>query len=105
MPGNARRVVIADDEPLARERIRMLLARRPGYEIVGEASTGSETVDAVLALSPDIVFLDIRMPELNGIEVAQALDAEDAAAPVIVFVTAHDEFALAAFDVSAADYL
>jgi two-component system LytT family response regulator len=83
----------------------MLLARRPGYEIVGEASTGIETVDAVLSLSPDIVFLDIRMPELNGIEVAQALDAEDAAAPVIVFVTAHDEFALAAFDVSAADYL
>lgn len=100
-----KRVLIADDEPLARERIRQMLARRAGYDVVGEAADGIEAVDRVLELEPDVVFLDIRMPGLNGIEVAQALDAEDRVAPVIVFVTAHDEFAIAAFDVSAADYL
>lgn len=105
MPSDSRRVLIADDEALARERIRMLLSKHPEYEIVGETANGTDTVEAVLALDPDVVFLDIRMPGLSGIEVAQALDADDTAAPLIVFVTAHDEFALAAFDVSAADYL
>lgn len=105
MPSDVRRVLIADDEPLARERIRLLLAKRDGYEIVAESEHGADAVDAILEHRPDVVFLDIRMPRLNGIEVAQALDDEEIAAPVIVFVTAHDEFALAAFDVSAADYL
>lgn len=100
-----RRILIADDEPLARERIRFLLGARAEYEIVGEAADGTGAVDAILSLKPDVVFLDIRMPGLNGIEVAQAVDADDEAAPVIVFVTAHDQFATAAFDVSAADYL
>lgn len=100
-----RRVLIADDEPLARERIQLLLANHDAYEVVGESGDGTSAVDAILELRPDVVFLDIRMPGLSGIEVAQALDAEDEVAPVIVFVTAHDEFAIAAFDVSATDYL
>lgn len=102
---DTRRVIIADDEPLARERIRILLSNHEHYEIVAETASGVATVDAVLSLDPDVVFLDIRMPGLNGIEVAQALDADDAVAPLIVFVTAHDQFALTAFDVSAVDYL
>lgn len=105
MPSDPRRVLIADDEALARERIRMLLSRHTEYEVVGETANGTDTLEAVLSLTPDVVFLDIRMPGLNGIEVAQALDTDDTAVPVIVFVTAHDDFALAAFDVSAADYL
>jgi two-component system LytT family response regulator len=100
-----RRALIADDEPLARERIAQLLARRGGYDVIAEAATGTDAVDSILEHEPDVVFLDIRMPGLSGLEVAQAADAEDRAAPVIVFVTAHDEFALAAFDVAAADYL
>jgi two-component system, LytTR family, response regulator len=105
MTAATRRVLVADDEALARERIIQLLARRGGYEVVAESETGTDAVDSILAADPDVVFLDIRMPGLSGIEVAQAVDAEDRAAPVIVFVTAHDEFALAAFDVAAADYL
>jgi two-component system LytT family response regulator len=100
-----RRVLVADDEALARARIVQLLSRRAGYEIVAEADTGTAAVDAILVEEPDVVFLDVRMPGLSGLEVAQAVDTDDRAAPVIVFVTAHDEFALAAFDVAAADYL
>src|SRR5262245_14202872 len=105
MPSDIRRALIADDEALARERMRFLLARHPHYEIVGEASTGTETIDAIVRLEPDVIFLDIRMPGLSGIEVAQAIDAADGPPATIVFVTAHHEFALAAFDVNAADYL
>ena len=102
------RVVIADDEPLARERLRMLLAGRPELEVVAEAEHGAAAVEAILAERPDLVFLDVRMPELDGIEVAKVL-AEEAeqgfAPPVIVFVTAYDEYALRAFEVNARDYL
>lgn len=102
------RVLIADDEPLARERLRMLLAERPELEIVGEAEDGAAAVEAILRERPDVVFLDIRMPELDGIEVARVLAAEaegGASPPVIVFVTAFDEYALRAFEVNARDYL
>lgn len=105
MRSEIRRALIADDEPLARARIRVLLEKHRRYEVVGEAATGTETIDAIASLAPDVIFLDIRMPGLSGIEVAQAVDAGDGPVPAIVFVTAHDEFALAAFDVSAADYL
>jgi two-component system LytT family response regulator len=105
MPSDSGIVVIAYDVPLARDRIMQMVARRPEYEVVGEASDGTEAVDRILETDPDVVFLDIRMPGLNGIEVAQALDADDRAPPSIVFVTAHDEFAAAAFDVSAIDYV
>jgi len=101
-------VVIADDEPLARERLRQLLGRHTGWRIAAECRTGPEAVDAILAHQPAVVFLDIRMPGLDGLEVAEAITGDDGgpdAGPAIVFVTAYDEFALRAFDVSAADYL
>ncbi|HEV2181559.1 MAG TPA: LytTR family DNA-binding domain-containing protein, partial [Gemmatimonadaceae bacterium] len=101
---SARTVVIADDEPLARERIRTLLEAHRDYAIVAECSTGSETVDAILAHAPHLLFLDVKMPVLNGIEVLDALD-ELRRPPAIVFVTAFDAYAVKAFDVSAVDYL
>ena len=100
----AHTVVIADDEPLARERIRMLLAPHEDFRIVGEAGSGDETLEQIRGARPDIVFLDISMPGHSGVEVAQAL-LDDADAPAVVFVTAHDEFALQAFEVSAVDYV
>jgi len=72
------RVLIADDEPLARERLRMLLEEWPAFEVAAECEHGGEAVEAILSMKPDLVFLDIRMPELDGIEVAQVL-AEEAA--------------------------
>jgi two-component system LytT family response regulator len=98
------RVLIADDEPLARERLRMLLADWPEWEVVAECEHGAEAVASIEALGPDLVFLDIRMPELDGLEVARAL-AAGARPPVVVFVTGYDEHALDAFEVGARDYL
>ena len=97
------RTLIVDDEPLARERLRQLLAEQPEIELVGECADGREAVDAIQKQSPDLIFLDIQMPELNGFEVLEAISAEPM--PVIVFVTAHDKFALRAFEVHAVDYL
>ncbi len=103
------RVVIADDEPLARERLRTLLAVHDDFEIVAECEDGVQAVEAITATRPDLLFLDIRMPGLDGLEVVDAFesDHDDGAAhrPVVVFVTAHDEYAARAFDASAADYL
>jgi two-component system LytT family response regulator len=98
------RVLVADDEPLARERIRGMLARLPAYEIVGECGDGASTVEAILRERPHIVLLDIRMPELDGFEVLAALEGMDAA-PAVVFTTAHSEYAVRAFEVRAVDYL
>jgi two-component system LytT family response regulator len=95
-------VAIADDEPLARERLRGMLGSRPECEVVAECRNGAEALDAIASLQPDIVLLDIKMPALDGIEVAEAIVAHR---PAIIFVTAHDEFALRAFDVSALDYV
>jgi two-component system LytT family response regulator len=97
-----RRVIIADDEPLARERLRMLLAGRKGYEIVAECEDGAQAVDSIVDARPDLVFLDVNMPALDGLEVAEALGE---AGPAVVFVTAFHEFAVRAFEVSAVDYL
>ncbi|HEX7240184.1 MAG TPA: LytTR family DNA-binding domain-containing protein [Longimicrobiaceae bacterium] len=102
------RVLLADDEPLARERLRMLLDDRPEWEVVAECEHGAEAVEAILATRPDLVFLDVRMPELDGLEVAEALAAEaerGTPPPVVVFVTAFEEHALRAFEVNARDYL
>lgn len=99
-----RRVLIADDEPLARERVTVMLRATPGYEVVAECADGPETVDAILRHAPDILFLDIRMPGLDGFEVLAALGEVDVP-PAVVFVTAHDAHAVEAFDVEAADYL
>ncbi len=97
------RTLIVDDEALARERLRQLLAEQPEIELVGECADGREAVDTIQKQSPDLIFLDIQMPELNGFEVLEAISAEPM--PVIVFVTAHDKFALRAFEVHAVDYL
>jgi two-component system LytT family response regulator len=97
------RVVIADDEPLARERLRTLLADQPWVQIVAECKNGTEVVDAVTRLRPDLVFLDIQMPGSNGFEVIEAIGA--ARMPLVIFVTAFDKYALRAFDVHALDYL
>jgi two-component system LytT family response regulator len=96
-------VLVVDDEGPARRRLRALLEAQPSVELVGEASSGPEAVGAIRALRPDLVFLDVQMPGMNGFEVIEAIGVE--AMPVVVFVTAYDEFALAAFDVAAADYL
>ena len=97
------RTLIADDEPLARERLRQLLSEQPEIELIGECADGRQAVEAIHKNSPDLIFLDIQMPELNGFEVLEAISAEPM--PVIVFVTAHDQFALKAFEVHAVDYL
>jgi two-component system LytT family response regulator len=97
------RTLIADDELLARERLRQLLGNQPEIELVGECMDGREAVAAIQEKSPDLIFLDIQMPELDGFAVLDAIKLESM--PVIVFVTAHDKFALRAFEVHAVDYL
>ena len=97
------RVLIADDELLARQRIEDLLAKEENVEIVGTASTGDEAVEAIRSLAPDVVFLDVQMPGKTGVEVAAAVGAEEM--PATIFVTAYDQFALKAFDLAAIDYL
>ena len=97
------RVLIADDELLARERLRQFLQLEPRTEVVAECVNGAEAVKAIREKAPDVVFLDIKMPELDGFGVLKALDGIHL--PAIVFVTAHDEFATRAFDIHAVDYL
>jgi two-component system LytT family response regulator len=97
------RVVIADDEPLARQRIRRLLRRETDVQVVGECADGAETVATVLRESPDLLFLDVQMPELDGFAVLRALPEDQV--PVTVFVTAFDQYALRAFEARALDYL
>ena len=97
------RTVIVDDEPLARERMRTLLDTEEDVEIVGEAKDGVEAVETILGQSPDLVFLDVQMPKLDGFEVIQTVGAERM--PPVVFVTAYDQHALRAFEVQALDYL
>jgi two-component system, LytTR family, response regulator len=97
------RVVVVDDEPLPRERIRDLVSQHPLLTLAGEATNGTEALDVIVELAPDLVFLDIQMPELDGLQVAASL--ADDAPPAIVFVTAFDEYAIRAFEVDAIDYL
>jgi two-component system LytT family response regulator len=97
------RVVLADDEPLVRRDLARLLASEPNVEVVGEARNGLEALNLIESLEPDVVFLDVQMPELDGLGVVAALDPEHA--PAIVFVTAFDRYALQAFDAAAVDYL
>jgi two-component system response regulator AlgR len=98
------KVLIADDEPLAAERLQLLLARCPGIDLVGTASDGESAVRMADALGPDVLLLDIAMPGLDGIDVARAI-ARPGHSPAVVFVTAFDRFAVAAFEVAAVDYL
>lgn len=98
------KVLIADDEPLAAERLQLLLARSQGAALVGTASDGESAVSLSDALRPDLLLLDIAMPGLDGIAVAKALATQESS-PAVVFVTAFDQFAVAAFEVEAVDYL
>jgi two-component system LytT family response regulator len=95
------RAVIVDDEAPARALMREYLSAHADVEIVGECANGFEAVKTIGELAPNLVFLDIQMPKLDGFEVLELL----APGPAVVFVTAYDEFALKAFDVNAIDYL
>jgi two-component system LytT family response regulator len=97
------RTVIADDMPLARSRIRRYLKTDSEIEIIRECSRGGEAIEAINNLKPDLVFLDVEMPEVSGFEVLQAINLDPA--PVVIFVTAYDQFTLRAFDYHALDYL
>jgi two-component system, LytTR family, response regulator len=97
------RTLIVDDEPLARLRVRELLAKEADVEIVGEAQDGPDAVSLVRELTPDLLFLDVQMPELDGFDVLEQIGPR--AIPALVFVTAYDRFALRAFEAHALDYL
>ncbi len=97
------RALIVDDEPLARARLRGLLARHADMQLVGECAEGGEAIAAIDRMRPEVVFLDIQMTETSGLDVATTLTVEPR--PAVVFVTAHESHALEAFDVQALDYL
>ena len=104
MAADPLRTLIVDDEPLAVERLQILCAQVPGIALVGTATDGEAALRLIGALTPDVVLLDIAMPGLDGIGVAQAVEGL-ARRPAIIFCTAFDQFAVAAFDVAAVDYL
>ena len=97
------RALIVDDEELAREGIRMMLARQPDVEVVGEASDGLTATEAISRLSPDVIFLDVRMPGFDGFELLERLGAANQ--PHVIFITAYDQYAVRAFEAGAVDYL
>lgn len=97
------RALIVDDEPLARKRIRRLLVDEPDVSIVDECGTGREAISVIQETSPDLLFLDIQMPEIGGFEVLRSIPVERM--PAVIFVTAYDQHALEAFEVHALDYL
>jgi two-component system LytT family response regulator len=97
------RTLLVDDEPLAREGLRLRLARETDIEVVGEAADGPAAIDAILALRPDLLFLDVQMPGLDGFDVLSR--TADTFLPIVVFVTAYDSYAVRAFVVHALDYL
>ena len=97
------KILLVDDEPLAREGLRMLLSRDPDITSIVEAKNGQEAVNAIRNARPDLVFLDVQMPEMDGFSVVKEIGAEQM--PSVVFVTAHDRYAIQAFEINAIDYL
>lgn len=97
------RALIVDDEPIARQGLRTLLAAETGIEIIGECRNGREAVKEICEQSPDLVFLDIQMPKMSGFDVVAELGAANM--PAVVFVTAYDQYAIRAFEIDAMDYL
>ena len=97
------RILIVDDEPLARDRVRAMLRAEPDAEIIGECGNGTDALAAIRTQRPDVVFLDMQMPGADGLQVASQLPTAER--PAIIFVTAHDRFAVDAFGVHATDYL
>jgi two-component system, LytTR family, response regulator len=96
------RTLVADDEPIARARMLSLLRDEPDIEVIGECATGPQAISAIERTSPDLVFLDIQMPQIDGLTLARTLGRS---MPAVVFVTAYDEYALRAFEVHALDYV
>ncbi len=99
------RTLVVDDERLARERVTSLVRDRPELTLIGEAQDGRTALDLIVEHRPDLVFLDVQMPELDGFQIIGALDAGEEPLPAVVFVTAYDAYALRAFEVAAMDYL
>ncbi|TXH29529.1 MAG: response regulator transcription factor [Elusimicrobia bacterium] len=101
------RTIIVDDEPAARSRVARLLEQAPGVEVVSECRNGAEALVCIAKCRPDLLFLDVQMPGMNGFEVMEQarLHSDRAPEPFVVFVTAYDQYALKAFDVNAVDYL
>jgi len=97
------RALIVDDEPLARRRIKSLLAHDSNVDVIGECSDGNKAVSSISELTPDLVFLDVQMPAMDGFEVIKTIGPERM--PTVIFVTAYDQYALKAFEVNAIDYL
>ena len=97
------RVLVVDDEPLAREKIRGMVAGDPDVRVVAECSNGAEAVEAVQTLRPDLILLDVQMPEVGGFDVLEALKGEGL--PPVIFITAYDHYAVRAFEYHALDYL
>jgi two-component system LytT family response regulator len=97
------RAILVDDEPVARRRLRALLKGESRVDVVGECEDGQEALDSVRRLAPDVMFLDVQMPGLDGFDVLELLPPGDC--PAVIFVTAYDKYAMRAFDVHAADYL
>ena len=97
------RVLIVDDEPIARRRLKTLLKSEESVDVVGESEDGESALEAIRRLRPDLVFLDVQMPGLDGFDVIELLRPEEC--PAVIFVTAYDRYAMRAFDVHAADYL
>src|SRR5437667_911045 len=106
MPGEFKiRTLIVDDEAHARSRLRQLLRTEPDIEIVAECANGRQALEAIQREGPDLLFLDVQMPRLSGLQVCQAAAEAGGRMPLVVFVTAYDEYALQAFEVHAIDYL
>jgi two-component system LytT family response regulator len=99
------RTIIVDDEAPARTRIRQLLKQEADFTLIAECTNGSQAVDVIQREKPDLAFLDVQMPRLNGLEVCQTLANAGTALPMVIFVTAYDAYALKAFEVHAVDYL
>jgi two-component system, LytTR family, response regulator len=105
MPSPLLGAVIVDDEDLARSYVRQLLVAHPDICVLAECANGFDAVKAISDTKPDILFLDVQMPQLDGLEVLELIERDEAGRPVVVFVTAYDQYALKAFDANAVDYL
>ena len=97
------RAVVVDDEPLARRRIRRMLAHDTEIDIVGDCGNGKDAIATIRNLNPNLLFLDVQMPEIDGFDVLESIDPKQM--PLVIFITAYDQYALRAFEVSAVDYL
>src|ERR1700761_748953 len=108
MPGErfVVQAIVVDDEALARRKLRELLRNEPGIQVVGEAGTAAEAIACMKTMKPQLVFLDVRLPDMDGIELMDAVAHDpEVTRPNVIFTTAYDSYALRAFDLRAVDYL